>query len=109
MLVKLVLCKLLERGRGRDRGRGIHWQQRRENRTTHFEGVEVDKVGQEGKLIITKVVIAWKRDLLIDHVECIVCGQSLIRAIKQLLYNVCVLNRTGQVLKVNGHTTLYVE
>lgn len=40
--------------------------------------MEVDKVGQEGELIVTEVVIKWKCDLLIDDVECVVWGMSLI-------------------------------
>ena len=49
--------------------------------------MEVDEVRQEGQLIITEVVIAWKGNLLVNHVTSIVWGLALIRTIKQLLHS----------------------
>lgn len=67
---------MLQKERGRERE--SQQEQAKGNPPTYFEGVEVDKVGQEGELIVTEVVIKWKRDLLIDDVECVVWGTSLI-------------------------------
>ena len=44
----------------------------------YLDGIEVDKVREEGELVITKVVIAGKGDLLVDHVEAIMSRDILI-------------------------------
>ena len=53
----------------------------------NLNGVKENKVGKKGQLIITEVVVSREGDLLVDHVQPVVGGETVVGAVtlKQIL------------------------